>query len=157
MGKWWFWDDSSRSERNGSKIYVGNYTYLQSCKWGCVGDWKISSRILPTRNLTKRSLIGGDLNLHRADWKRDAEKASGFQAFVNNLVCDNGYIQIVSGPTRGDALLDIQPLIPESSFISCNILPGISDHNGVSLEVQWDENWWETKVEQSRCTAKQMF
>ena len=33
---------------------------------------------------------------------------SGFQAVVNNLVWDNGYTQVVSGPTRGDALLDIQ-------------------------------------------------
>ena len=39
------------------------------------------------------------------DWKGDAEKASGFQAIVNNLVWDSGYTQAVSGPTRQDALL----------------------------------------------------
>jgi hypothetical protein len=33
----------------------------------------LAVRTLPTRNLTKRSIIGGDLNLHQADWKRDAE------------------------------------------------------------------------------------
>jgi hypothetical protein len=63
------------------------------------------------------------------DWIGDAALARGFQACVNNLVCDNGYTQAVNGPTRGDALLDIYLLIPESSFISCNTLPGISDHN----------------------------
>jgi len=31
--------------------------------------------------------------------ERDAEKASGFQAMIDNLVWDNGYIQVVSGPT----------------------------------------------------------
>jgi hypothetical protein len=31
-------------------------------------------------------------------------------------------------------------LRPESSFISCCGVPGISDHNGVLLEVDWDEN-----------------
>ena len=81
------------------------------------------------------------------DWKGDVEKASRFQVFVNNLVWDNGYTQVVSGPTRGDALLDIYLLRPESSLTSCNILPRTSDHNRVLLEVEWDENCRETKVE----------
>ena len=76
----------------------------------------------------------------------DAEKASGFQAFVNNLVWGNGYTQVVSGPTRGDELLDIYLLRPESLLISRNILPGISDHNGVLLEVEWDENCRDSEV-----------
>jgi hypothetical protein len=42
---------------------------------------------------TKRSIIGGDLNLPQAEWKGDAEKESGFQAIVNKLVWDNGYTQ----------------------------------------------------------------
>jgi len=78
---------------------------------------------------------------------RGAEKANGFQACVNNLVWDNGYTQVVSVPKRGDALLDIYLLRHECSLISCNILPGISDHNGVLLEVEWDEISRETKVE----------
>jgi hypothetical protein len=108
---------------------------------------KLAARTLATRNLTKRSIIGGDLNLSQAIWNGDAEKASGFQAFVNNLVWDNGYTQVVSGPTRGDAMLDIYLLRPESSFISCNIVPDISDHNGVLLEVEWDKNCREPQVE----------
>ena len=28
------------------------------------------------------------------------------QALINILVCENGYSQVVGGPTRGDALLD---------------------------------------------------
>jgi hypothetical protein len=68
---------------------------------------RLVARTLSTRNLTKRSIIGGDLNLPQADWKGDAEKANGFQACVSNLVRDNGYTQVVSAPTRGDALLDI--------------------------------------------------
>ena len=43
--------------------------------------------------------------------------------------------------------MDIYLLTPESSLISCNILSGISDHNGVLLEVEWDEICWEPKVE----------
>jgi hypothetical protein len=108
---------------------------------------RLAAHTLPTRNLTKRSIIGSDLNLPQAVWNGDAEKACGFQALVNNLVWDNGYIQVVSGPTRGDALLDIYLIKPKSSLISCNILSGISNHNGVLLEVEWDVICREPQVE----------
>jgi hypothetical protein len=39
---------------------------------------RLATRNLPTRNLTKRKVTGGDLNLPQADWEVDAEKASGF-------------------------------------------------------------------------------
>jgi hypothetical protein len=98
------------------------------------------------------------LNLPQAAWKGDAEKASGFQAIVNRLVWDYGYTQVVSGPKRGDALLDIFLLRPEGWLISCNILPGISDHTGVLLEVEWDEIFWEPEVERIvPVYHKQMF
>jgi len=41
---------------------------------------RLAARTLLTQNLTKRSIIGGDLNLPQADWK--GKKASGFQAPV---------------------------------------------------------------------------
>jgi len=99
---------------------------------------RLAARTSLTRNLTKRNIVGGDFNLSEANWKGDSEKANGFLAYANNLVWDNGYTQVVSGPTRGDALLDIYLLRPECSLISCNILPGIIGHNGLLLEVQWD-------------------
>ena len=110
---------------------------------------RLAARTLHTRNLTKKSIIGSDLNLPQLDWKGDVEKASGFQAFVNNLVWDNGYTRVVSGSTRGDALLDIYLLRPESSLISCNILPGIRNHNGVLMGVELDRICWETKAERT--------
>jgi hypothetical protein len=87
------------------------------------------------------------LNLPRADWEGDAERANGFQAVVNNLVRDSSYTQVVSGPTGEDALLDVYLLRPESSLISCNIFLGISDHNEFVFEVGWDEISRKTKVE----------
>ncbi|PNF26575.1 hypothetical protein B7P43_G13054, partial [Cryptotermes secundus] len=91
--------------------------------------------------------IGGDLNLPQADWNGDAEKTRGFQALANKLLWDNGYTQVVGGPTRGDALLDIYLLRPENSLTSCNIVPGISDHSGVVLEVEWDGICRQPKME----------
>jgi hypothetical protein len=43
--------------------------------------------------------------------------------------------------------LDIYLLRPDNTLNSCNIVPGISDHSGVLLEVEWDENCRETKIE----------
>jgi hypothetical protein len=107
---------------------------------------KLASRTSLSRNLTKSSIIGGDLNLPDAVWNGDAEKMCGYQASVNSLVWDNGYTQVVRGPTRGEAVLDIYLLRPESSFISCSVVPGISDHNAVLLEVDWKENRQEAQV-----------
>jgi len=73
------------------------------------------------------------------EWKSDAEKASGFQTIVDNLVLDNGYNQVVSGLIRGDRLLDIYLLWLKSSLFSSNMLPENWDHNGVLLEVEFDE------------------
>jgi len=44
-------------------------------------------------------------------------------------------------------MLVIYLLRPESSLISCNILPEISDHNVVLLEVEWGEICRESQVE----------
>ena len=43
--------------------------------------------------------------------------------------------------------MDTDILRPESSLTSCNILPGISDHNMVLLEVEWGGICREPKVE----------
>jgi hypothetical protein len=67
-------------------------------------------------NSTKRSIIGEDLNLLSAERNGNAECTSGSQAFVNRLVWENGYTQVVNSPTQGDALLDVYLVQPESSF-----------------------------------------
>jgi len=40
---------------------------------------RLAAHTLPTRNLTKQNIIGGDLNLPQADWKGDAEKRADFR------------------------------------------------------------------------------
>jgi hypothetical protein len=44
-------------------------------------------------------------------------------------------------------LLDIYLVRPESLFTSCSIVQGISDHCGVLLEVEWEEDCCEPEVE----------
>jgi len=96
-------------------------------------------------NSTKRSIIGGYLNLLQVDWKGIAERASVAQAFIYRLVWDNGYTQVVGTPTRGDSLLDVYLIQPESSLISCDTVQGISDHCGVLFDVEWAEKGFVTQ------------
>ena len=70
-------------------------------------------------NSMKRSIIGGDLNLPQVDWKGFAEGTSVTQAFINGLVWDNGYTQVVGKPIRGDSLLGVYLVRPKSALISC--------------------------------------
>jgi hypothetical protein len=66
---------------------------------------------------------------------------------VNRLVWENGYTQVADSPTREDALLDDYLVRPESSFTSCSIIQGISDHCEVLLEVKREENYCRSEVE----------
>ena len=44
-------------------------------------------------------------------------------------------------------MLDVYLVRPESSFTASSIVQGISDHHGVILEVEWEENCCVTQVE----------
>jgi len=80
------------------------------------------------------------------DWNGHVEKSRGTQVFLNRLVWENGYTHVVNSPTRGDALLNVYLVWPESVFTSCSNVQGISDYWGVLLEVQWGENCREHQV-----------
>ncbi|PNF22847.1 hypothetical protein B7P43_G18087 [Cryptotermes secundus] len=97
----------------------------------------------------KQSIIGGDLNLPQVDWKDVPEGISVAQAYINRLVWDNGYMQVVEKRTRGDSLLDVYLVKPESELISCDTIHGISDHYGVLLEMKWEENGFVTHEKRS--------
>ena len=66
---------------------------------------KLAGRTGYMERTTKRSIIGGDLSVHYADWNSHAEKSRGTQIFLNRLVWEKNYTQVVNSPTRGDALL----------------------------------------------------
>jgi hypothetical protein len=93
------------------------------CTWGIVSIYrapnedtrvieKLAARTGFLCNSTKLSIIGGDLNLPQVDWKGIAEDATVAQA--DRLVWDSGYTRVVGTPTRGDSLLDIYLVRPES-------------------------------------------
>jgi len=96
---------------------------------------------------TKRRIIGSDVNLPYADWNGNVGCNSGTEAIISSFVWENGFTQVVDSPTRGDALLDVYLIRPKSSFTASSIVQQISDHHGLILEVEWDENCWVPQVE----------
>ena len=126
------------------------------CTWEIVGiyrapneDIRVIERLAARTgflgNSMKRSITGGDLNLAQVDWNGIAESTSITQAFINRLVWDNGYTQVVGKPTRGDSLLDVYLVRPVRALISCGTVQGISGHCGVLLHVEWVEKFFVTQ------------
>ena len=79
---------------------------------------RLAARTGSTGKSTKRSIIGGDLNLPHIDWKGSAVGNSGTQALINSLVWENSYSQVIDGPTGRDGLLNVYLFPPESSVTS---------------------------------------
>src|SRR5215475_8995320 len=94
---------------------------------------RLAARTGFSGNFTKLSIIGGDLNLPYADWNGNAGGNSGTQALINSLVWENGYGQVIDSPTRGEALLDVYLVRPESSVTSSGTVQGVCDHLAVIL------------------------
>jgi hypothetical protein len=138
------------------------------CTWEIVGIYrapnvdiwvieKLAARTGLLGNSMKRSIIGGNLSLPQIDWKGTTEGTSVTQAFINRLVWDNGYTQVVRKLTRGGSLLDIYLVRPERALISCGTVQGISDHCGVLLEVEWAEKYFVTQEERLVRTYHKRF
>jgi len=85
---------------------------------------RLATRTGFTGSSTKRSIIGGGLNLPYADWNGNAGGNIGTRALINSLVWENGYSQVTDGPTRGDALLDVYLVRPVSSVTSSGVVQG---------------------------------
>jgi hypothetical protein len=67
------------------------------------------------------------------------------QTFINTLVWENGYTQVVNSATWWDALLEVYSVRPESLVNYCTTEQGISNHCGVLRE--WEENYCRPQVE----------
>lgn len=85
---------------------------------------------------SRQVIIGGDLNIPQVKWDGEVTEGNGVQAIVNELVWTNNLVQVVKHPTRDNAVLDIFLARPEGFIVSCDVVPGISDHSAVCLKVK---------------------
>jgi hypothetical protein len=100
-------------------------------------DWqpKLDMQGKP-QSITSLGGGGGDLNLPCANWNGKYGCNSGTQGFINSLAWENGFTHLVDSQTRGDGLLDVYLVRPESLFTSSSIVQWISDNYRV---IEWEE------------------
>ncbi|KAJ4432824.1 hypothetical protein ANN_21463 [Periplaneta americana] len=93
---------------------------------------------LNTVSEDRNVVIAGDLNLPKINWNGISGTNSDAQTLVNELIWRKDFTQVVNGPTRDNALLDVYLLRPVSLFVNSESLHKISDHNSVLLEILWE-------------------
>jgi hypothetical protein len=98
-------------------------------------DMRVIERLVArtgfTRNCTKRSMIGGDLNLHYAEWNGNAGGNGEIQALIHSLVLENCYSQVIDSPNREDALLEVHLVRKKNAVTSTGVVQGVSEHVAV--------------------------
>ena len=85
-------------------------------------------------------VIAGDLNFPQVIWIGKEGTGGRAQNLVNTLVREGNFTQVVHYPTRMNSVLDIFLLKTPELVKTCNVLPGISDHEAVYLELYWNMN-----------------
>ena len=56
------------------------------------------------------------------------------------MMMNHGFVQTVNTPTRGHNILDVLLPIDHHLVVSCDVLPGISDHKNVHIKDPVQEN-----------------
>ena len=80
-------------------------------------------------------ILLGDLNVHHKRWLRYSSRNSELGERLWDICKDLGLKQLVSKPTRGEYLLDLV-LTDVGDFCKVEVLPEISDHRVVSLDIE---------------------
>ena len=82
--------------------------------------------------------MGGDINLPNIDWITNSHKGNDYTVSFCNLVLelfsDLGIYQMITFPTIGSNTFDIFATNRPNFINRCTPIPGISDHDGNSVE-----------------------
>ena len=88
-------------------------------------------------NPTNPIWIGGDMNLPNINWNNNTVVNNCYPLALCNTIldftADHGFFQTVQTPTRNQNILDIFLTNRASTISSCEVIPGISDHEIVSI------------------------
>ena len=87
------------------------------------------------KDIGKSVIIAGDLNLPQVNWSGKEWTGGRVQHQINALVREGDFTQVVNNPTRINSILDVFLLKTPELLKACEILPGISDHDAVYLEL----------------------
>ena len=83
--------------------------------------------------------ITGDFNLPDINWSLNSVTSNSYPLDISTLLIDEfnsgGFIQMVNKPTRGNNILDLFATNRPSLVEHTKVIPGISDHEIVSVEL----------------------
>ena len=83
--------------------------------------------------------ITGDFNLPDINWSLNSVTSNSYPLDISTLLIDEfnsgGFIQMVNQPTRGNNILDLFATNRPSLVEHTKVIPGISDHKIVSVEL----------------------
>ena len=126
--------------RNSSPLYLGNYYRQPNSDTTPVLELANSIEMLTNQSCLPNILLTGDFNLPDIRWPDSMVLPSPqYGSEINNLLFsitqDNNLIQCVADPTRGSNILDLVLSTNDSVIKSCEVVPGISDHEAVLTSV----------------------
>ena len=82
--------------------------------------------------------ITGDMNLPNINWNLNSVTGNSYLQYISNSLIDEfnsgGFIRMVELPTRGNNILDQFATNRPSMVQHIEVIPGISDHEIVSVE-----------------------
>ena len=76
------------------------------------------------------TLLCGDLNVHHERWLQHSTGTTPQGTELYRFCCEYGFEERVRQPTRGNHLLDL--VLTDQEDVSCEVLPGVSDHQLVA-------------------------
>ena len=102
----------------------------------CLNELHLSISILPNNC---HIILAGDFNLPDVDWsKKFVCPQCRYSALSNqliNITLDHNLHQVVTSPTRENNILDLVFINVPFLVQNASILPGLSDHDMVSVEI----------------------
>ena len=100
---------------------------------------ELENSLAKLRSKHENVIIAGDFNLPGWDWKNNLVKSDcnyrSLHYKFGEILDNNSLQQLVEEPTRGKNTLDLFATNAPSKIIKVEVLPGISDHDIVAIEV----------------------
>ena len=137
----------------GQRVIICSIYRPPSSDISCTKDLITLLEDIAINNRTACIWIGEDINLPNVDWNSIIVNNSYPLAICNTILdfaADYDFPQTVSTPTRNQNILDIFLTNRPSVITSCEVIPGISDHEIVSISTS-------VVISHSKTTEKNVF
>ena len=127
------------SRKRKSPILIGSLYRPPKSDLEYIQQMRQGAESMITRNKNAILWIGGDLNLPDIDWNSCVIQSHQYTKEINeeflSFLDDNSLQQMVATPTRKTNILDLFLTNRPSLLNRCEVIPGISDHEAVFVNM----------------------